>query len=245
MFNEVECINKKTYEELEFVCDYIEVPDPDPCPWGNCDENPEEPCWDCEEAPNEVLPLDTANNILDTCIKAGVEKAFEVDIKNDFKDIMNGTFLENDNILLKIKDQAIPDTSMLGYFDPLQTVLINSNYVRHGTIYLNSNVLSTSAQEMVVVTMYHELLHAFLDTLSGLYGGLALNHQYMATTFVSKLSNALQGIFSNLSNADATALAWMGLHGTPMWGLKTTAEQNAILSTMNKYKKGTSGTKCK
>ena len=135
-------------------CGPVWVDDPvepeDPEPGGDpCDDPanfwlclPDDPDPSDPEQPTTQEPLlDTASNILDSCIKSGVDKAFAADIKNDFKDIMDGTFLANDDILLTIKDQAITDTAILGYFDPFQTVLINGSYVRHGTIYLNSNIL--------------------------------------------------------------------------------------------------------
>lgn len=58
ILNEVKCNYEQVGEEPVYVCGDVEVPDPDPCPWGNCDEgNPcpdgdcgtPNPCSDCEQ----------------------------------------------------------------------------------------------------------------------------------------------------------------------------------------------------
>ena len=55
--NEVECTYQQVGEDCNVVCTTEEIPDPDPCPWGNCDD--EDPCDDCGEDP-ESPPIDCA-----------------------------------------------------------------------------------------------------------------------------------------------------------------------------------------
>ena len=63
VLNEVECTYGVVGYEEDYVCTWEQNPDPDPCPWGGCDENPEEPCIECEEPeePEEPDPNDPCN----------------------------------------------------------------------------------------------------------------------------------------------------------------------------------------
>ncbi|MBB2146193.1 hypothetical protein GM921_11900 [Pedobacter sp. LMG 31464] len=209
-----------------------------------------EGCRGCE-IPVEPVPVDTLNNLLDSCLKDAVQKALASGVKNDFKNIMDNTFLEDDNLILSINEgnlldaNNLPDTSTAGITSNISFFTQNQQDYRAINITLNKNVLGGASQELAVVTLYHEILHAYLLTLGGLYGNNnGPQHQYIASTFVSKLSNSLQGIFPALSNGDANSLAWLGLQNTPMWGLKGSNAQADLINILNKYKKGTLGTKC-
>lgn len=53
VLNEVECTEEEVGEYAAWVCRTVEVPDPDPCPWGNCDECPSGDCG--EEDPSPLI----------------------------------------------------------------------------------------------------------------------------------------------------------------------------------------------
>lgn len=56
--NEIVCTLEEVGERPEWVCTWVEVPDPEPCPWGNCDEEGSCETGDCNDPP--VIELDCA-----------------------------------------------------------------------------------------------------------------------------------------------------------------------------------------
>ena len=63
--NEIECTLQEVGEYAAWVCTWVDVPDPEPCPWGDCGEEPctdcENPCTDCEEP--EPEPEDPCDKV--------------------------------------------------------------------------------------------------------------------------------------------------------------------------------------
>lgn len=186
-------------------------------------------------------PVDTLNKILDTCLRKAIKMALDSGVKNDFKKIMDSTILKDKNIILTFEEANLNDTTLMGSFTPWHTP-IGKDY-EQGTIYFNTQTIYGASQEMAVWTFYHELLHAYLGRIGPLMP-YSYNHQYMATTFVNKMTNALKKLFPGMSDNDSIALGWAGLQGTPMWELKTSTQQNSYILVMNKYKKGSLGHKC-
>lgn len=85
--NEVECTLQEVGEYADLVCTWVEVPDPEPCPWGDCDEEPcydcENPCTDCEEPDPEPDP----------CAEVGSQSS-EPEYKNKATDLKSKTNLK-------------------------------------------------------------------------------------------------------------------------------------------------------
>jgi hypothetical protein len=193
---------------------------------------------------NGQVPVDTLNKIADSCLKVAMQMALANGVKNDFKNIMDSTFLGNKNIILVFQEENIGDTTVLGRFIPWITKRRNTGEEYEiAAISFNTQTTPGISQEMKVWTLYHELLHAYISKMGQLlYPNY--NHQYIANTYVNKLSAALQGLFPGMSGTDAQALAWVGLDGTPMWSLVDPYMKPQYIAIANEYKKGRLGHKC-
>lgn len=273
---EPECTPYLIGIELVTICD-PETGDPcidygdcetgDPCiDYGDCDEGGEDPqdcagvaggsayIADCgciggttgiSECP--PAPLDTTRNIVDSCINLAVDKAFAANLTGKMKDIMQNTILNNDQLKLKIRDSAWPDTLNGGYFRVISRTNITGTMVLNAEIVLNTSALSGSAEEYRVAVFFHEALHAYLATLERFTPGYLNNindHSAMAYDYVDMLKATLQSTFPTLSSSDANALAWEGLHGTPFWALRSPQQQQSILQANQKFREGQMGSKC-
>lgn len=94
-----------------------------------------------------------------------------------------------------------------------------------------------------MVTVFHELLHAYLgyldiDTFSG-----DTQHNEMSDNYLQLLADALMEHYS-ISQTDAIRLAWGGLHMTDKWNNLSSTKKNQILQTNSQYKSGNKGTPC-
>ncbi|QEC43366.1 SprT-like domain-containing protein [Pseudobacter ginsenosidimutans] len=112
-------------------------------------------------------------------------------------------------------------------------------------ITLNTTVLQNASKEYIAATIYHEIIHAYLNW-SGLKGEL-VQHNEMAETYLSHMKDSLMHYYPTLSAADAEALCWGGLHQTNAWTAlqaNDPAKYNSILSTLQSHRTGASGTSC-
>jgi hypothetical protein len=194
-----------------------------------------------------IIPLDTTRNIVDSCINAAVNQAFSTNLTGKMKDIMQNTILNNDQLKLKIRDSAWPDTLNGGYFQVLSRTNASGTMVLNAEIVLNTSALAGSANEYRVAIFYHEVLHAYLATLLNLNPGYLNNindHSTIAYDYVDMLRTSLQTLFPSITSSDANALAWEGLSTTPFWGLRTPSQQQGIQLINQQYREGQKGNKC-
>lgn len=120
-------------------------------------------------------------------------------------------------------------------------------------IVLNQNTLAHASQELIVATLYHEMIHAMMDANKLIHNDMlswneAFQHQAMAASYVGKMKTALQETFPGMSSDDAIALSWEGLQSTLAWqgfaGVAP-AEANNILLRGDAYDENhTKGTRC-
>jgi hypothetical protein len=120
-------------------------------------------------------------------------------------------------------------------------------------IVLNQNTLAHASQELIVATLYHEMLHAIFDANKMIHNDMlswneTFQHQTMAAAYVGKMMAALQETFPGMSSDDAIALSWEGLQDTLAWqgfaGIAP-AEANNILLRGDAYDENhTKGTRC-
>ena len=234
-------------EPVIYNIQYIEIPcqppgggggDPDPClnvarfASGDCPEDEEEP-----------IPVDTIINVKDSCLKALVSSILSSNIKSDFNILMQDFLIGDDHLVITFVDEDFGDENSAGDMPQLLPKVIDGENYLLGNLYLNTRVLVGASEEYKTAVIYHEILHAYFHTLGGLYNGI--NHSVMSSSYVSMLQNALQTRFPNLSNPDASALAWSGLHGTAMWELRPNPTQINYSNIEYSYTKhGTKGTKC-
>lgn len=110
---------------------------------------------------------------------------------------------------------------------------------------LNQPVLDSASIEYVTTTMFHEVLHAYLNA-TGQYGNLK-NHNTMANQYVNMLSSSLTEHFPSLDPVDVKALAWGGLHDTQAWDsikVNHPVEYNDLRTRNARHRVHTAGTIC-
>jgi hypothetical protein len=184
-------------------------------------------------APNILMIF---NNVIDPCLRAQVETSISEKFNSKIPRIVNSAFRTNEIFDVDIVDvDFLPSDQMGG-----ATLSQSEDYCR-ATIELNANILRNSSKEYILATVYHELLHAYLDYLDAETNYDNTQHEIMANNYVSIMASDLQENFG-LSGKEANALAWGGLHETTAW--QSVTNKNYILEVNQKHKNGTTGTKC-
>lgn len=112
-------------------------------------------------------------------------------------------------------------------------------------IVLNANTLPVAAKEYIAGTIYHEIIHAYLN-YTGQSGNMN-NHTQMTLDYMNAIKSTLQYYYPGLSSTAAEAIAWVGLDATTAWAALQTndpTKYNQIISLQDSYRAGTSGTPC-
>lgn len=126
-------------------------------------------------------------------------------------------------------------------------------YITLNTSVIRNTACQYASQEALVATMYHEIVHVILETKKIVTGSeLAwdepLQHEVMGAAYIDKMTTVMMGIFPNLTQADAEALAWEGLQNTNYWQQWSSlhpVEANDILLRGDHFDAdGTGGTRC-
>lgn len=117
----------------------------------------------------------------------------------------------------------------------------------YSRIILSNTNLQNASQEYIVITIMHEILHAYFalakwdptkedrDTR---------DHRKMANDYVCILADALTEMFPDMDYQEATALSWGGLEKTDVYQAMPLADRNKMEATNSYYRLGISGTKC-
>ncbi|MBT2564263.1 hypothetical protein J7E50_16585 [Pedobacter sp. ISL-68] len=176
------------------------------------------------------------DSVQNDCIKAQLSHAQTA--KTTIRNMLNdefGTNNFNDRDIVFYDITTLPDT-VAG------TTHGNSAY--SFIINLNENTLPQRSKEYILSTIYHEILHAYMDTQLGKDASgnylISNQHQTMADKYVFLMMGALKVAFPNLSDRDAWALSWGGLEDTPFYKTKLSeAERVEIQNLMDKHRKST------
>lgn len=180
-------------------------------------------------------------------------------LSNDIATAMKNVFQNNENynIIFKAK-------SGLGDVDGETFVSRSNTGSFRAVIYLNDQVLTKGTKEYILVTMYHEVVHAFLDYERFRLGDLAFNNQYPSVlvgydydgnghiinkytflpnhsqlgAFLSQLENIISTYNPNLPLATVKAIAKAGI--TTITPQEKQLNINERDTTTNNHK----GTKC-
>ncbi|WP_293741736.1 hypothetical protein [uncultured Pedobacter sp.] len=183
------------------------------------------------ECPKEIK--DSINN---PCIKEQLSLAQSA--KTTIRNMLNdefGTANFNDRDIVFYDITTLADT-VAG------TTHGNSAY--SFIINLNENTLPQRSKEYILSTIYHEILHAYMDTQIGKDASgnylISNQHQTMADRYVFLMTGALKIAFPNLSDRDAWALSWGGLEDTPFYKTKLSEiERVEIQNLMTTHRKNT------
>ena len=109
-------------------------------------------------------------------------------------------------------------------------------------ITINQNLPNTSSKEYILATVYHEILHAYLEAsypkdATGMFLIPHDEHQDMADRYLFLMIGALRVNYSGISDKDAWGLAWGGLQETPFYTTKLTADQRRDIGEINRKNK--------
>lgn len=191
-------------------------------------------------ASNITALKDVKNNIQNPCLKNAFDKINNASAAStDIGWILQGVFnIWDETDLTIMESSTLPDT-----VDAQTNSGVGGTYFTT-TIKLNSHILPNASQEYIAVTIYHEILHSFLD-YTGKRG--ELNQHNIIVNYIDKMKATLQRYFPNLSSNEAEALCWGGLQDTADWKDMVTDNPtkvpNIIIINQN-HRKGKSGTKC-
>jgi len=181
-----------------------------------------------------VCPKEIKDSVSNPCIKA--QLAHALNAKTTIRNMLNdefGTNNFNDRDIVFYDVKTLPDT-VAG------TTHGNSAY--SFIINLNGNTLPETSNEYILSTIYHEILHAYMDTqigkdASGKYL-ISNQHQTMANNYILLMTGALKIAFPNINDRDAWALSWGGLEDTPFYMTKLTpSERSEIQNLIGRHKK--------
>ncbi len=178
------------------------------------------------------------NNVQNPCISSQVEKAINAKFKNHITSLIDSIFGKSEKFNIDIWDiTTLPDSvdGSTMSMPQLDNILF--------TIDLNRNILSNSSKEYIMATVFHELLHAYMNHLDITMTDEDLDHENMADSYLEMLKYALMEHY-NISSDDATHLAWGGLHHTSKWEKLSQSKKNQIIITNEKYRNSEKGEKC-
>jgi hypothetical protein len=179
------------------------------------------------------------NNVKNPCISSQVNKAVDSQFKNQITSLINSAFGESEKFDILLEDTNLNDSSLDGI-----TGISFTETVMTFTITLNSEVLTSSSQEYILATVFHELLHAYMGHLGIDKSSISIDHENMANNYLNMLSKALMEHYS-ISRTNANYLAWGGLHESSKWVQLSQDQKNQILQTNQEYRSGIKGVKCK
>lgn len=208
-----------------------------------------------EEIPNKDI-IDSLKSY--PCAQALVKQL--PTLKNDIATAMNGIFNNNENydIIFRAK-------SGLGEVDGTTHSSYSSEFgTFKAIINLNDNVLTNATKEYILVTMYHEVVHAYLDYEKFRLGNEAFEEQYPSVivgydyaadgtmvnrftfidghqqlgAFLTTLQNILSAYNPNLPPETVKAIAKAGI--TTMTTAEIELNKNERDTSLGKQK----GTKC-
>lgn len=183
-------------------------------------------------------PQDVVININNPCIRAGVIKALNENVKSKIRTLMTNTFMANSEINLDFSSYQFPANGNAPLADAATTPWNATNLLSQ-QISFNENVLPNKSEQYIVATVYHEILHAYFANLFQIdqEGRFIVpqDHEYMATNYIYILSDDLQSMYPGMSDTDAWALAWGGLERTSSYNLLSASQRETIRSINEQY----------
>ncbi|WP_143305989.1 hypothetical protein [Chitinophaga vietnamensis] len=191
-----------------------------------------------------IILYDIINNLQSPCLINSVHAVNNGVLKNTVSTILCRIFDQPDNFNIRFYEASLAD-SIDGDTKPF-TNSSGTSISYNMDITLNSKLVTQfhSSQEYIVATILHEVLHAYFSAKN--YNPI-VDHNEMGLFYIDKMSAALREIFPSLSDEDATALAWGGVHESYSWSeLVRNAPLKAIdiLNKNKSYKTSDLGTKC-
>ena len=119
------------------------------------------------------------NELTNPCAKALLAQA--PTLANDIATLLNKTFGTNKNIDITIYNKPFTDKSLVdsdAYSMLAKDVITDGEHHIDVYVHLNDNVLKTATQEYILATIYHEVLHGFLDVERQVLGEQVFHQKY-------------------------------------------------------------------
>ncbi len=183
--------------------------------------------------PSEELLFSIGNDVKNNCLLQAINGI--INSKHDLGGIVKKLKLSAKTVHF-IEVTNLPATVMA------KTTSISSKEV---TISLNLNVLPRLSQELMAVTLYHELLHAYFRVISGTNWSESKEHDEMTNTYyLSLLEEIMIKRFPNTKDY-AGGLIYTGLQETELFNKLNENTQNYIKTIIYDFKDGKNGTYCK
>jgi hypothetical protein len=178
-----------------------------------------------EEVETACAPREIINSVKNPCLKSQVDSAInaKTSISNMLKTEFGGT-IQYEDYSLEFRDT----TNLADGTDGEEQRLSGIAY----EIRLNMNKLPYYSKEYITATIYHEILHAFMDlnfskNNNGKYD-ISTGHEEMANKYIILMTGALRIHNPNIPAIEAWALAWGGLQETTLWDSLTDDQRNQI-----------------
>ena len=129
------------------------------------------------------VKMDGGDNIINElenpCAKALVDKA--PTLANDIATLLNNTFGTNDNINITFRNKSLGNTTDVAETDCKGTISSENRHTYHTLdcdVTLNDDVIKGASQEYILATIYHEVIHAYLNAESQILGQEVFNKKY-------------------------------------------------------------------
>jgi hypothetical protein len=183
--------------------------------------------------PSEELLFSIGNDVKNNCLLQAINGI--INSKYDLGGIVKKLKLSAKTVHF-IEVTNLPATVMA------KTTSISSKEV---IIALNLNLLPRLSQELMAVTLYHELLHAYFGVILGTNWSESKEHDEMTDTYyLSLLEEIMIKRFPNTKDY-AGGLIYTGLQETELFNKLNENTQNYIKTIIYNFKDGKNGTSCK
>lgn len=119
------------------------------------------------------------NELKNPCAKALVDKA--PTLANDIATLLNKTFGTNKNINITFRNKSLGNTTDVAETDCKGTISSENRHTYHTLdcdVTLNDDVIKGASQEYILATIYHEVIHAYLNAESQILGQEVFNKKY-------------------------------------------------------------------
>lgn len=232
--------------ELQEKCGWTWYPDPpdDPCgSYGVCGGGGGDDGDGGGDPPTP--PQEIRKDISDSCIAAQVDSALQFGIKNAITQFINTAFSNTDRFIIEFYDGPItgPDSTA----DAVTSTGPVPGFpgLFKTSIKFNTNKLTNTSAEYIGATVFHEMIHAWIDYKCPSTTDNINHHNLLSQNpSFGQMVDAIRGMYPNISLQDATDLAWGGLNKTFAWqNLDIFTKARAIQTNID-YKEADRGTPC-
>jgi len=205
--------------------------------------------------PNNTTSLqDITNNLTTPCFSSVFNSLNTGGLKNEITNIFRNTFNVTDLINYTVQEAAtLSDNTICAQTRPQinKTSTTPTVTFYNITTTLNDSKLKTASKEYIAETMFHEILHGYLEVNTNLKTEME-QHCEMIESYVYCEITALQELFPNLSTHDATCLILGGFSQIQEYDQTTLntllsnygLTLNDVVNTNNSYESGSKGTHC-